>query len=149
MTRKVFAVSVFLLVFVFNIAFGQSSDVKIMSEEIIKWDNKSCNIYHLDLYSSLDDTYFVNPLLIIREIYNYLQVNNYISAVNSTTPQKIDDDQLDWDLGLSGYRGGHPIFEWWNTSTLWKAIKYRNNLYIIRRATENSDFEIYKINIRG
>jgi hypothetical protein len=149
MSRKVFIVLFFLLVSVFNIAFGQEIYVELMSEEIMRWRNNSYNIYHF--YDSLPRD-LDRPLLIMREIVNYLQTNNYISAGNTSNPQKINLNQFDWDLDLSDWRGGHPIFEWWNPTTNWKAIKYKSYLYIIRIRVEGTDDfggDIYRINIRG
>jgi hypothetical protein len=146
MTRKVFVVSVFLLVSVFNIAFGQTIRLDITSEEIMKFRNNSYNIYHL--YVGLPDNNSDRPIQVIREIVNYLQKNNYLSAVNSSNPEKVDIKQFDWDLEIGDGPGAHPIFEWWNNKADWHAIKYKNFLYIIR-GKDGFSGEIYKITIRG
>ena len=158
MSRKVFVVSFFLLISVLNISFGQRIigdpiNVDITSEEIIRFRNNSYNIYHLDV--GFSDNYRDRPILIISEIVNYLQKNNYLSAVNSSTPQKVDFKQFNWDLGISG-AGAHPIFEYWNSLMEWHVIKYKTYLYIIKghgdffyEETDGISDDLYKINIRG
>jgi hypothetical protein len=143
MTRKIFGVSFFLFISVCKIAFGQETYVDIMSEEIMRFNNKSYNILHL--YVSGPDNYSNMPTPLIIGICNYLRENNFISAVYSASLQKIDIDQFDWDLDLIPWRGGHPIFEWMNTATYWHTIIYKSNLYIIRT---REGLDIYRINIR-
>jgi hypothetical protein len=139
------------LVLVNGIVTAQTIDV--MNEEIMRWRNVSYNILHLYVDVKLSDfgipdLYSYRPIPIIREICDHLQKINLISAVDQTSLQKIDLDQFDWDLDLIGWRGGHPIFEWWNPTSDWHVILFRNRLYIIK-GRNGFRGEIYRINIKN
>jgi len=142
-------VLVFLLISVFNIAFGQNRQITsiiIQSEEVLKRNNISYKFFHFSvefLGISPDNPF---PIIIDR-ICNLLRTYNYLPGVDTNILQVIKIDQFDKELGLSGWLGGHPLFESWNNRFEWNAIIYNSYLYIIRvRGGVVSDF--YRLPIR-
>jgi hypothetical protein len=125
--------------FSYNKTYSDITQMKIMSEEIIKQNKISYNILHIYLYF---DVY--KDESIVREICKFLQINDLLPIVHTNKIELISNNIFDKDLEIGDGRGGHPIFEWWNTLCDWHIIQYKGNLFCIKTSDK---FIIYKIKI--
>lgn len=131
----------FLLFFILHSLIAQSIKVEIMSEEIIKWHDKTFNILHL--YTNPFNKEYTDKAY-IKEICNYLQRERNISEVDLNALIVLNYQEFDKELNII-WMGGHPIFEWWNNSCEWHMLKYGNYIYIIKGIGYQGS--IYKLKI--